>query len=276
MNLVSKQEIKEVLVEKYQSVQKDIEGKDEVVFVDATIGNTPYDKLVKFIVMCIGDFFTRTGQRLEDAGGSEWQIKTSKLLADDLKKTMKHLRINEVKLAIEYGAKGVFGDMRHCSVSTLENFLMAYLQLPERAMAREELAAEENQRNNVKLLAEKANTWTEDDYLKAMRSRYRENLQRIREGKTVIDIGGLLFDHLHKLGIIEMTIEDENEVVEIIQKKKKLNPLDVRYRELLRDYENGGGHSILPMIREHVLDKYFKMEVEMRKAKTEIDVKTTN
>jgi hypothetical protein len=265
MNLVSKKDIKAALSEKYEVVQKDIEGKDRVALVDATVGNTPYEKLVKFLVLCIDDYFTRLGHKLQEAGGSEFQIKTSKTIADDIKNTMKHLRINEVKLAIVYGAMGVFGEPKHCSPSNMEHYLMAYLQLPERAMAKEELAAEENQSNNVKLLSEKSTTWTEDDYINAMRSRYKENIQRVRDGKSVIDVGGLLFTHMYKLGIIEMTVDDEKEVVEQIRTKKKLNPLDVRYRELLRDYEKGS-NSILPMIREHVMTKYFKMEVQMRDA----------
>jgi hypothetical protein len=263
MSMVSKADIKAALLEKYQVSQKNLLGEGVISTVDATVENTSIGALQVAIVNFIGEYFTRVGHDLPKAGGAVFQTDTAKILAGDLKKTMRHIRINEIRLAMEYGSKGVFGEVKHCSVSTIEEYLMKYLLLPERIAVKEEIKKEENERNNAKLLATKTE-WTAEDHVKAMRKRYNENLHRIDQSKDVLDVGGLLFDHMIKEGLIEVTEEDKKQVVlkmQEMQKSDKWNPVIKKQITDLLEMQEGKTH---PLVRDHVLTKYFTIEVAMR------------
>jgi len=270
--MVSKSDIKKALLEKYEVIQENLLKEKTVVYVDASIDNIPLSVVRERLVIFIGEYFTRMGHDLKKAGGATFQTDTAKLLSDDLKKTMRHIRISEVRLAMEYGAKGVFGEAKHCSVSTIEDYLMKYLQLPERAMAKDEIKKEENERNNAKLLAQRTE-WTAEDHSKAMRGRYIENLNRIDQGKEVLDYGGLLFDHMLKVGVIEVTEDDKKEVMEKLNQLHNQNKWDPRFKDQMNSLLSAPESMHHPLVREHVLTKYFKMEVAMRLEARELEKK---
>lgn len=187
---------------------------------------------------------------------------TVEVLAGDLKKYYSRLRIGEAVLAIRLAALGEFGDPRHVSAENFKSAIDLYLQNRERRDFKEKIAKEENEAKNMKLLA-KRTEWTQQEYEEKMRERYIENLNRVAAGKGTMDIGGLLFDHLIKKEIIELTEYDIAAAEELLNEKRKANPFDLFTRNLLERHRSGEP-VLVPIAKEIVLTKYFKMEVEMR------------
>lgn len=187
---------------------------------------------------------------------------TVEVLAGDLKKYYTRLRIGEAVLAIRLAALGKFGDPKHVSAENFKNAIDLYLHSRERRDFKEKVAKEENEAKNAKLLSQKTE-WTEDEYVEKMRERYIENLNRVAAGKTTLDIGGLLFEHLVKNEIIELTEHDIAAAEELLNERRKANPFDHLVRTTLERHRTGEP-VLIPMAREMVLTKYFKMEVEMR------------
>lgn len=254
MNLVSKQDIKNALAETFE---KEVGGI--TMQLDATISNLPDSKIKAMLILSITDYFTRVGHSMENAGGQAYVSSTVNLLCTDLRKSFGHLRIGEIKLAIEYGAKGVLGEIKQCCASTVEGYLSAYLNLNERKLAKDEIAQEKKT-----LQIEEKAPWSEDEYIRAMRERYRENLNRVYKGYPVKDIGGLLFDHMVKVGILENpTAEDRQEVVDDWYAKLKSNPFDTYTRELVKRHRAGEDVTTL-YARQMILQKHIQMDVEAR------------
>lgn len=269
MNLVSKQDIKKALSETFERPvesqtqlsigQEKEEAKTESV--PATIKNTLPGRVKQYLNLCITEYYTRLGHDMDKAGATHIDS-TINILEKDLRGSMSHLRLGEIRLAMEYGAKGVFGDAKPCSASSISHYLMAYLQLHERQSAKDELSKEENEAKNAKLLTKRIE-WTEAEYVEKMRERYIENLNRVAAGKSTLDIGGLLFEHLVKNEIIELTEHDLKAAEEMLLEKRKKNPFDLFTRALLERHRSG--EAVLASVtKEIILNKYFKMEVDMR------------
>lgn len=216
--------------------------------------NEDYNAFKTFIALSIREYYTRTGQKAE---GNEMFLKeTISITCEDLKRHFNYLPIQEFKLSLEYGANGVFGDVKHACDATFKFYLTSYLILPIRALTLQELQAEQNK--DLKLLDEHKGG-EEYNHVESMRKRYRENLERVRNGSEVIDFGGLLFEHLEKLGFIKICNEDYESVTDFLIKKKKANPFDLEVRRCLSSDEI---KKILA--RETALTNYFKMEIAMR------------
>lgn len=221
------------------------------------VSQTGPNELLAFVLLSMREYVIRTGFRAEE----EFIKETGKIMAQDVRKHYGHLPVSEVRLALEYGASGVFGEPKHISVSTFFRCISEYLNLNERKTAKEEHAKEKG----LLQLTEKA-PWTEGERIDAMRGRYRENLERVRNGTLVKDLGGLLFDHMAALGFVEICHEDEAEMVEDLKAKLKANSMDTYTRDLLKRHR-AGEKCLIPYVQEKVLRKYFEMEIEARKIK---------
>lgn len=205
--------------------------------------------------------FSELGVRRGEKNISKEFIGTTvEFICQDLEKSFKYMHVGEAALAIrtydgdqfeKYGA--------NMAKAAIEKYLFSDVRQKYKNM----VAKEENK--DALLLPEKTG-WTEEERIEKMRERYRENMQRVRDNYPVKDIGGLLFDHMSKLGLVEMCQEDIDETLMDLVEKRKANPFDTYVRELLRKH-SAGEKVIVPYVQERVLRKYFIMEIEARKIK---------
>lgn len=183
----------------------------------------------------------------------QYIYETSNLFARALLKDYSRLFILEVITSIDFCFRGLSVEIKGVSVMSLISILKFYINSEERKTVKNEM-----ENKAIALLPEKT-AWTNEDHLNAMRKRYRENLHIVRNGGSVKDLGGLLFEHLQKLGMVEITQEDYNSVTENLINKKKNDPFNVEIRTALN---SDNIKKILA--RETALTNYFKMEIAMR------------
>lgn len=227
------------------------------------IAKEDYNAFKTFITLSIREYYTRTGQKAE---GNELFLKdTISITCEDLKKHFNYMPLNEFKLALEYGANGVFGDIKHACDATFKFYLTSYLALPIRAIVLQEIQNE--QIKNVNMLSENG-TWSESDEIEAMRKRYKEALNCYRNGKTFIDSGGRLFDFLQSKEFISFDEDDVRQIEYDLLKQKKSGILGIFNRELLKKhFDNGKYDHTSPLYfiaKAKVLKEYFIMEIEAR------------
>jgi len=178
---------------------------------------------------------------------------TSNLFAKTIQNDYSRLYLLEVILAVDFCGRGLTIEIKGVSVMSLISALKFYLTSEERRTAKGEF-----ENKAIALLPEKTG-WTNEEHLNAMRKRYRENLARLRNGSKVSDVGGLLFEHLQKLEMVEITQEDFDAITDDLIRKKKNNPFDIEVRRALNSEEI---KKILA--RENALTKYFELEIAMR------------
>lgn len=216
--------------------------------------------LKRTVIMNVREYYTRTGSK---ADGNELFIEeTVNIICEDLKKHFTFIPIQEFKLALEYGANGVFGDIKHPCDSTFKTYLKSYLELPQRQYAKNDLAFEANE--HAKLLPQ-ATKWTEGEMLAALDNRYLECLELVKNGHNPRDVGGLLWDFLEGKNIVEMDNSILEEIYESFLLKLKGNKFDVALRNMLVEHvsskRNNTKSPLISFARTSILKEYFKMEL---------------
>lgn len=225
----------------------------EIAFSTEKISDTDVEVLVDEIRKSITEYSIRVAQTNVT---KEFVEATARLFATDLKKCHTHIRVGEVTLAVRLLSQS--SEKERVSVNTFTNALDVFVYSKERARFKEVQADKSNQKR-----LEVKTQWTTEEHVEKMRDRYIENLNLVDKGQPVRDLGGLLFAHMLKEEIIEMTIEDEEEVLASLHGQRKLDPLNTRVRELIKCHLRGE-NAILPVVQEYILTKYFKLEVAMR------------
>lgn len=224
------------------------------------IAKEDYNAFKTFVALSIREYYTRTGQKAE---GNELFLKdTISITCDDLKKHFNYMPLHEFKLALEYGANGVFGDVKHACDATFKFYLTSYLALPIRAVTLQEYQAEQNK--DVKLLEEHKGG-EGYDHVEAMRKRWRENLQLVKNGNSIRDTGGLLYDYLKEIGHCEVTQEQKDRVIERLKQAAK-NKFDLVSFRLLEQGKKDE-KELATYFQAECLREYFMMEIEFRKLK---------
>lgn len=232
----------------------------EEAFSTQKVLDTKPSEIKAMLKKMITEYAVRIGQaNIKEA----FIMATCELMQVDLSKYYRHLFTGEVSLAIKLLSFGEFGDRRHVSVDTFMTAINQFLVSRERADFKEKKAKQDNE---GKLLLEVKNQWSESEFIEAMRKRYQENMQLVREGKQVRDIGGLLFYHMKSLGFVDLFPEDVQEVYDELVEKKKHDKLDTYVRSLIIDH-NKGEKVLIPFAQAKVLYKYFAMQIEARKIK---------
>ena len=226
------------------------------------IAKDDYNAFKTFVALSIREYYTRTGQKAE---GNELFLKdTISITCDDLKKHFNYMPLHEFKLALEYGANGVFGDVKHACDATFKFYLTSYLALPIRAVTLQEFQAEQNEKENVKRL--EIHKGDEGyDHVEAMRKRWRENLQLVKNGNSIRDTGGLLYDYLKEIGHCEVTQEQKERVIERLKQAAK-NKFDLVSFRLLEQGKKDE-KELATYFQAECLREYFIMEIEARKLK---------
>ena len=131
--------------------------------------------------------------RLGEHKTEQFIFDTSNLFAKTIKTDYSRLYLLEVILAVDFCGRGLTCEIKVVSVMSLISALKFYLTSEERKTAKDEF-----ENKAIALLPEKI-AWTNEEHLNAMRNRYKENLNRIRNGSEIKDLGGFLFEHLQKL-----------------------------------------------------------------------------
>jgi hypothetical protein len=228
------------------------------------IAKEDYKAFKTFITLSIREYYTRTGQRAE---GNEMFINdTISITCDDLKKHFNYMPVQEFKLALEYGANGVFGDVKHACDATFKFYLTSYLALPIRAVTLQEFQAEQNK--DVRLIEEHKGG-EGYNHVEAMRKRWRENYQLVKNGNSIRDTGGLLYDYLKEIGHCEVTEEHKERVIERLKQSAK-NKFDLVSFRLLEQGKKDE-KELASYFQAQCLREYFIMEIEARRLKHKQD-----
>lgn len=213
-----------------------------------------------FVLLSIKEYYTRTGMNASE--NKSFIEETARFFCTDLKKHFGHLPHEEVKLALEYGSNGVFGDVKHPCDATFKLYLKKYLELSVRDLAKQDLKAEHNK--NLKLL-DSPQDGKDYNHVEAMRKRWRLNKQLVRTGNTIRDEGGLLYDYLKEIGFCEITEAQKVRVVERLKQQSKNNLKFVYFKKLSRGEVDE--KELMTFFRAECLKEYFMMEIEADKLK---------
>lgn len=215
-----------------------------------------------FVLLCIKEYYMRTGMNAID--NKSFIEETARYLCTDLRKHFGHLAHEELKLALECGSNGVFGDVKHPCDATFKLYLKKYLELSIRELAKQDLKAEKNK--NLKLL-----DFPQDgigyDHVEAMRKRWRLNKQLVITGNSIRDEGGLLYDYLKEIGFCEITEEQKQRVVERLKEQSKNTMKFVYFKKLSQGLVDE--IELMSFFRAECLKEYFLMEIEADKIKKE-------
>jgi hypothetical protein len=231
------------------------------------IARDDYNAFKTFVTLSIREYYTRTGQKAE---GNELFLKDTILIScDDLKKHFNYLPIQEFKLALEYGANGVFGDVKHACDATFKFYLTSYLSLPIRAVTLQEFQAEQN-KDIKKLDQHKGDEGY--DHVEAMRKRWRENLKLVKNGNSIRDTGGLLYDYLKEIGHCEVNEDHKKNVIERLKQAAK-NKFDIVSFRLLEQGKKDEKELAI-FFQAECLREYFVMEIESIKLKAKKNEKS--
>jgi hypothetical protein len=221
--------------------------------IEAMQGSKVGDMTVGEIANKLKPSISELSIRCGESKGDEYIYQTSQLVAKCLKSDYSRLYFLEVILSLDFCGRGLTSEIKGVNSFAILSALKFYLNSEERHTAKTE-----SENKAVGLLPEKC-AWTNEDHLNAMRKRYRENMERVRNGSDVVDLGGLLFEHLEKLGFVEICDEDYEAVTDVLIKKKKANPFDLEVRRCLSSEEIKK-----VLARQHALNSYFKLEIAMR------------
>ena len=167
----------------------------------------PEQDVIGSFIQIIGSALVESGQQVQ---GETTELRNKNVLiyaqlcASDILNNHSHLTVNEIRIAVKNGIRGRYGEYYGINPVSISKFLEGYQNSQERAAAIEAI----NRQKATKQLTEKAAATIQERF-DMIKDGCIAAFETYKTKKTTLDLGNNRFLFLRKIGLLNLTPQEE-------------------------------------------------------------------